>query len=124
MPIASHLCSHVVAWQQTRGVTGYPRADLPADHLFWATAAMKNATSWTHIDANGLGTVVDGATGTKYWVMCRRRSGSTAPGLPGDMSSMFGLASTEIDQSGVEYFEHEAVVIKPGTVLWVLLVQF
>ena len=122
MSILSHLNSHRVAWQHMRGTPGYPR-DSPVDHLIWATTTMKNATSWTHIDANGLASSIDGVAGIKYWVLGCCRPEFAGSGLPGDMTSMFALSTTQIDESAMEIFEPEAVIIKPGTVLWVLLGQ-
>jgi hypothetical protein len=113
----SYLNSHTFAWQQTRGLRGFPPDSPPSDHLFWATTAMKNATSWIHIDANGFGTVIDSVTGTKYWVVCRRRRDLTGPGTQGDLSSMFCFEGTQVDEAATSCFEHEAVVIQPGSVL-------
>jgi hypothetical protein len=73
------------------------------------------------MDANGLASSIDGVAGIKYWVLGRCRPEFAGSGLPGDMTSMFALGTTQIDESAVENFEHEAVIIKPGTVLWVLL---
>jgi hypothetical protein len=71
--VSRHLYSHSFAWQQTRGVPGfYTDSKMPQDHLLWATAASRNATSFPHIDANGLATALDEVTGTKYWVLAQQ----------------------------------------------------
>jgi hypothetical protein len=114
--INRHFNSHTVAWQQTRGDPGFPKDEPPCSHLIWLTTAMGNATSWIHIDANGLATIVDGVTGTKYWVVCRRRD-TLPPHGPGDGASIHAYHTTEIDSASTEIFEHEAIVIKPGTLL-------
>lgn len=80
---------------------------------------MKNATSWIHIDANGLATAVDGVTGTKFWVICRPRRELVKRGSPGDLSSMFAFSDSQVDEASSSSFDHEAVVIQPGTVLYV-----
>jgi hypothetical protein len=78
---------------------------------------MQNATSFPHIDANGLATALDQVTGTKYWVLARQRRELAQAGNTGNMSSMHAFAGTEIDEGASEVFEHEAVIIQPGTVL-------
>ena len=86
----------------------------PADDLVWATAAMRNATSWIHIDAQGFATAIDNVTGTKYWVVCRQRYGQS--GHAGDMSSMFWMGTTQVDEAATQCFEHEGVILQPGSV--------
>jgi hypothetical protein len=118
LSFSRHLYSHSFAWQQTRGAPGfYSDSMIPQDHLLWATAALQNATSFLHIDANGLATAIDQVTGTKYWVLARQRRKQSKAGNLGNMSSMHAFTDTEIDEGCSEVFEHEAVVIRPGTVL-------
>jgi hypothetical protein len=57
---------------------------------------------------------VDSVAGTKYWVVCRQRKGVN---LKGDLSSMHAFIGCDVQEAMVERFEHEAVVIKPGTIL-------
>jgi hypothetical protein len=112
-----NLNSHSFAWQQTRGAPGFPvDSQFPVDHLIWATAAMANATSYLHLDANGLATAIDGVTGTKYWALARQRM----PGSIGNMASIRAFGETEVDEAGADIFSHEAVMIQPGTVLFVV----
>jgi hypothetical protein len=113
-----HFNSHANAWQRTRQSPIFSKdAVPPIDELVWATTATKNATSFLHIDANGLGTIVDSVAGTKYWVIGKRRRENTLPGSPGDMSSMHWMGESDIDTAKTDCFEHEAVVIEPGTIL-------
>jgi hypothetical protein len=115
-PLYRHLASHQVAWQRTRGVPGVPPSVPPVDSLVWATTATKYATSWQHMDANGFATAVDGVAGAKYWVVARSRH----PGgnVAGDLASRFAYQRDwHPYQSYRDGFIHEAVVIRPGTVL-------
>jgi hypothetical protein len=98
-------------------VPGIAEANAPNDCLFWATTATANATFWIHVDANGLATAIDTVTGTKYWVICNHRRENVEPGSPGDMSSMFWPADSEVDEAATQCFEHEAVILRSGTVL-------
>ena len=82
--------------------------------MIWLTAAHRHATSWIHIDCNGLGTIVDSVAGTKYWVVCRQREGVE---LKGDLSSLYAFSMGEVDQPMDDRFKHEAVIIRPGSIL-------
>jgi hypothetical protein len=117
------LASNQIAWQHTRCSPGMVPDNPPSDHLIWATTATKGATSWTHIDSNGLGTFVDNIVGSKYWVVMNRRREifedvTSAQNPLGDLSSMHALPKNWDPWSAVgEAFEHEAVVLTPGSLL-------
>ena len=108
----SRLCSHAIAWQQTRNMEGFPRLSPPVDDMIWATSASKHASSMIHLDANGFATAVDQLTGSKYWVLCSRRQGNPLMG-PGDMSSVNWAGKSDVDDAHRDCFNHEAVVQLP-----------
>jgi hypothetical protein len=113
-----HLASWQEAWQQSRGEAGLSKCFPPYDHLIWATAAMKQATSWLHIDTDGLCTAVDQVAGAKFWVVCRPRCDAPSGDRRGDMNSMHAFGKNwEPHLHNSEHFEHEAVILRPGTAL-------
>jgi hypothetical protein len=92
--------------------------DPRTDETIWGTAALKHATSWSHIDDEGFGTVVTNMVGAKYWVLARHKQDAPSTSHDGDMGSVHAFGST-IDPTSVgsERYEHEALLLTPGTVL-------
>lgn len=116
--ILSWFSSNETAWQQTLGVKGLARIPPPNDDTSWATTATKNATSWFHVDANGLGTEVTNVCGEKYWVLCNRRYDLPDSNPLGNMSSIACLPEDHDPWSSFsEVFEHEGILLKPGSIL-------
>jgi hypothetical protein len=110
----SHVATHERAMQESRGRPGIAPLDSLTNELVWATSALKHATTWQHIDDEGFGTVVTNKVGSKYWVMARQRRDATSP--RGDMASIFGFNEGPL-YSGSDIYEHEGVLLEPGTVL-------
>jgi hypothetical protein len=112
------LASNETAWQQTVGMKGLVRGPPPTNSTEWATTATRNATSWPHLDANGLGTQVDNVAGMKYWVLFNRRRDLPSNTSLGNMASIGGLPDEFEPWSAMsDSFEHEAVVLQPGSLL-------
>lgn len=89
------------------------------NELIWGTAALADAVSWQHVDDEGFGTTVTVMTGAKYWVLARqRRCGDGSRILAGDMGSCTAFGETiEPVKASEDIFEHEGVLLRPGTVL-------
>jgi hypothetical protein len=88
----------------------------PFSKFVWALASMANATSWNHMDAAGVATVIDVASGAKWWVIADCPSDPSAAGCAGDLSSIHGLGDGwETVMSGRGKFRHEAVLLQAGT---------
>lgn len=104
--------------QETRGVRGFPPVDPRTDDTSWGTAALKHAVSWPHIDDEGFGTVVTNMVGAKYWVVARPRRDAPVASLLGKMGTVKAFGDTvNPTSSNAEIFEHEAVLLTPGSVL-------
>jgi hypothetical protein len=87
-PFFSDLASDQYAWAQTSGSAGFCITQPPSSELGWGTVGTAGATSWLHIDTEGMGTSSQLLTGAKYWAVFYRD-----PGLPcgfeaGDMASI------------------------------------
>ena len=87
--VCSSLASHCAAYAETYGKPGYVKAEPPMSRFIWALASMSNATLWNYMDAAGVATAVDVASGSKWWVLADRRVQS-ASGI-GDVSSIHCL---------------------------------
>ena len=104
--------------QETRGIRGFPPVNPRTDDTCWGTAALKHAVSWPHIDDEGFGTVVTAMVGAKYWVVARPRRDAGLSGLHGNMGTVKEFGDTlNPTSANAEMFEHEAVLLTPGTVL-------
>jgi hypothetical protein len=90
--------------------------EIPTDDLIWATVALTHATSWSHVDTCGLGTLIDMLVGEKYWVVCRP-SASTVKGGQSDPNSLNCYTSWEPSGDVPVNYDLEAVVLSPGSVL-------
>jgi hypothetical protein len=107
-----------MAWQQTRGLKGFVRENPPMDDLVWGTTALTGATSWIHMDANGLATQVQITAGSKYWVVLKQRRGILPIDDYGDMSSIDAFPlEWEPWSAGQDIFEHEGLLLLPGDLL-------
>jgi hypothetical protein len=97
--------------QESLGRPGVPPLQLLMNELTWATAALRHATTWHHIDDKGFGTVVTNKVSSKFWVLARD---ATVP--QGDLRSVFGFDQGPVD-AGSNIYEHEGVLLEPGMVL-------
>ena len=109
------MSSHALAWERTSGSPGSTSLGPPSNCLNWATSGMTNVTSYAHLDGHGAGTTVGTLTGSKYWVLYKPIP--QAVGTIGDTTSIFAFDQGQIDDSLVEFFDHEAVVLTPDTYL-------
>ena len=104
--------------QETRGMVGFPPLDPRSDDTSWATVALKHCVSWQHIDNEGFGTVVTNRVGSKYWVVARPRRDAPSDSLDGNMGTVKAFGATVSPTSArADMFEHEGVLLTPGTVL-------
>lgn len=114
----SDLASDQYGWAQTFGAAGFSEAQPPRSDLGRATVATAGATSWLHVDAEGLATSSQLLTGAKHWVVFYRD-----PGLPvgfeaGDMASIHFKDQCYWDQHELtNSFCAEAITLRPGMVL-------
>lgn len=71
-----------------------------------------------HIDDDGLATAVKIMSGSKWWVLMRRKRDALAEDEVGDLTSMkcFPL-SWEVGNSGHDMFEAEAIHLRETDVL-------
>jgi hypothetical protein len=93
---------------------------FPADDMVWATAATRNATTWSHIDDHGLATIVKIKTGRKYWVVMCPKQNPAPPGSDGDMGSINAFSKVwQPWGSSHELWDHEAILLEAGDTLYV-----
>ena len=88
------------------------------DETIWGTAALQNATSWFHCDDDGFATVVTVMAGMKYWVVARKNRKIPNFDFPGNLGSISAFGEDwEPSEACSEMFEHEGVLLTPGSVL-------
>lgn len=104
-----------VAWNGTKGSLNceIERAP-PIGDIRWGIAATAGAIHWWHVDSDGFGTYVDTKAGLKWWIVGRRKGR-----LPSNFES-FGEIRTfseeyELEQSNLNIWDLEAVILHPGT---------
>lgn len=99
-----------VAWKNTcRTITQRPGSTrFPTSDVHWGLAATEGATTFWHIDSDGLGTTIDVRTGEKLWIVGR--------GSPEDFSALGLLLSNafEID-TPPQSFDTEAILLTEKT---------
>jgi hypothetical protein len=116
--ISRSLATNQTAWQQTRGLKGFVRDNPPVDDLIWGTATLAGATSWVHMDANGLATHVQIVNGAKYWVIFKTAQGNLPLNEYGNLSSINSLPPDwEPWYASQDIFEHEGLLLTPGDLL-------
>lgn len=104
--------------QVTRGMRGLKPMTPLLDETVWGTAALQHAVSWQHVDDEGFGTVVTNMVGCKYWVLARRRHDGGKGLMQNGMGSAEAFGRTIRPTSASEdVFEHEGVLLEPGSVL-------
>ena len=120
LSLCRNLATNVIAWHATRGVRGIlGHFHFPRDEMIWATASTRGATTWSHVDDHGLGTVVQIMTGYKYWVILRPKYDQGSPLV--DMGSVdaFNNSSWNVNDICDSPWEYEGVLLGPGDTLCV-----
>ena len=116
------MATHEQATQVTRGMRGVAPLTSLHDETSWGTAALKHTTSWQHIDDEGFATMVTNMVGLKYWVVTRRQHGGADTSPHGRMDSAVAFGPTLRPRSASDdLFDHEGVLLSPGSVLYVIL---
>ena len=106
--------------QATCGMAGLPDMNPLTDETCWGTDALRHATSWSHIDDEGFGTVVTNMVGSKYWVLARQRRDAPEGSKEGDMGTKLAFGKTIRPWSASDQdLKHEGMLLTPGTVLCV-----
>jgi hypothetical protein len=104
--------------QETREMAGFPPLNPRTDDTSWATVATKHCVSWPHIDDEGFATVVTNMVGSKYWVLARQRRDAPSASSHGNMGTVNAFGNMVDPTSACsDIFEHEGVLLTPGTVL-------
>jgi hypothetical protein len=101
-----------------RGVL--PSVQFPSDAMTWATASTRGATTWSHIDDHGMGTVIQVMAGYKYWVIHRPKYNDQGFPLV-DMGSIDAFNDRSWKEGDISdaCWEYEGVLLGPGDTLWV-----
>lgn len=118
----THYASEVSAWRATQGhpfcKDRYPTADN-----YWELVATRGARSWTHIDADGLGTRFEVACGAK-WIVIGRPPLSDEDMDDLNNSSFFSdrrlfTGDFAVEDASSAFWKYEALYLAPGTALYV-----
>jgi hypothetical protein len=113
--LSRHLASHQCAWQFTKGKEGLLNINAPIHRLKWSILATAGATSWIHIDANGLATLIYMSAGRKYWLVGKQKREWYGKKNLGDIGAMEAFGKDWApDGDGIENFEWEGVLLEPG----------
>jgi hypothetical protein len=105
----------MVAWNERIGQRGSPEYPTTANR--WGLAATAGALHRFHVDCNGLGTSVEVKTGTTWWIVARPKDLSCLDDLL-DINKL--VAFTAEDVSIPEGWMLEAILLEPGTQLYVI----
>lgn len=112
------LDSGELAWHLTRGLAGCRVERNLKDDTTWGLAGTKGATSLTHIDDDGLATVVRIMAGSKYWVVMNSKTPQDDNDYAGDLKSIDAFpVNFSYGDSGAGYFEGEGILLTTGDVL-------
>jgi hypothetical protein len=93
---------------------------LPADKVIWGIASTRNASSWAHMDAQGVGTVIKVITGSKYWVLMtpKQQKRAAKDDGAGNMNSIRAFGPGWSPSGACEaLWDHEGVLLREGDVL-------
>ena len=111
----------MVAWDYLHGMPycGPTTAPYPTGHMRWGLAGTAHAATMFHIDSDGFATFVQAIYGKKLWAIYR-----PSPTLPLSNPNIF--VDSEIFQLDTipakAQFGLEAVVLRPGDLLYVFLI--
>ena len=91
----------------------------PLAYFWWGLAATTSALSWWHIDSEGFGTYIDTKAGLKWWIVAWRK-GKEHEFESFSEADIFFNRGYELDEPNLDKWDMEAVVLHPGTQLWVV----
>lgn len=115
--VPTFLASDMWAWTHTVGKALSKRGDrYPGAAMRWALVSTADTYSPWHIDCDGLATMIEVQTGCKWWVVARPKEGDNSAFARMDTFRDFDVAATNEDR-----WDCEAVLLTPGTCLYVLL---
>ena len=96
---------------------GWTERAAPPEHLRWNLAATKDAFHVWHIDSDGYGTFVNVVAGSKWWIVARPKD---SPGCDLNTSSLLVHEEFSVDNAGENLFDVEAILLQPGSELYVV----
>jgi hypothetical protein len=119
------------AWRGTKGWPDCNESTLPptAD-IRWGLAATAGAIHWWHIDSDGFGTYIDVKAGMKWWIIAKpKRRISFQASSQYDFSEfaridLFTAPTYEMEEPCTSMWDLEAILLTPGTRLYVISVIF
>ncbi|TFK18404.1 hypothetical protein FA15DRAFT_709888 [Coprinopsis marcescibilis] len=94
---------------------------FPTDKLCWAIAATSGAYHLSHVDSNGMWTIVECLTGTKLWIMAQPKMSNKSefvdnPGLC--PVSIEHFKKLDVGDPEADTWRWEAVLLQPGKKLY------
>ncbi len=101
---------------------GWPKKHAPIEHLRWSLAATQGAFHHWHIDSDGYGTFVKVITGSKWWIVARPKDGLDVDIF--NTTSIWLDKEFDLDKTGEKLFDVEAILLQPGSELWVHFSDF
>lgn len=103
------------AWRATKGVIGCSQDEPPPlKDIRWGLAATTGAISWLHLDSNGFSTYVDVRTGSKWWIVLRRKGESHDFESISDINAFFD-GTYDVEEPNDDKWDLEAVILRPRT---------
>lgn len=119
----SPYATDMVVWDYLHGNPhcGTATVPYPTGHMRWGLAGTAHAVSMFHIDSDGFATFVQVVDGKKLWAVYR-----PTPTLPLSDTNVFLLPDFfQLDRIPPKArFGMEAVVLRPGDLLYVLFIFF
>jgi hypothetical protein len=107
-----------VARHQTRKVDGFAANRHSGEDLIWGAAATAGALSMMHVDDVGLAASITVMSGSKWWVVCRRRQELPDMDRRGDIFSTHSFPKDwAYGSTGEPFLEAEGLHLKAGDVL-------
>lgn len=87
-------------------------------NLSWGTASTKNAILWLHTDDEGFATSISVKAGAKLWILA---DSTKSVDDSDEMANIHVYGKTlGVNDFTEEEWSHEAILLKPGCVLYVL----
>ncbi len=115
---ANALSTDTIAWRDGNKYNPEKVVHYPAESMKWGLAALGGALHPIHIDAHGTGTFVEPLTGAKWWIIAVPLAPSVGFGQFADVTQFFS-EYFDLDKSGEGLWRLEAVLLTPGTRMYV-----